>query len=58
MCTVEVHKKDLDPTDPWSGMLAEAMYAIIATMHTALNAMPMQLVFGCDTIMNLTFNAN
>ena len=28
------------------------------TVHTTAQATPMQLVFGCDVIMNITFDAN
>ena len=55
---MEVHKKDLDLNDPWSGMLAAAMYAIRATVHTTLNATPMQLVFGRDANLNTRFDAD
>ena len=37
---------ELDEEDPWSGILAAAMFALRATFHTTLQATPMQLVFG------------
>lgn len=49
---------ELDELDPWSGVLAATMFALRATHHTTLQASPMQLVFGRDTILNLKFTAN
>jgi hypothetical protein len=41
----EVQKNhNLDPDDPWSGILAATMFAVIATNHTTLQATPSQLV--------------
>ena len=39
--------------NPWSGILAETMFAIRATYHTALQASTMQLVFGRYAILNI-----
>jgi hypothetical protein len=49
---------NLDEEDPWSGILAAAMFAIRATYHTTLKATPMQLVFGRDALLNISFEAN
>ena len=38
---------------PWSGILAATMFAVLATYHTTLQASPMQLVFGRDSILNI-----
>jgi hypothetical protein len=44
----------MDEKDPWSGILAATMFAVRATYHiTTLQATPMQLVFGCDAILNI-----
>ena len=32
--------------NPWSGILAATMFAILATYHTTLQASPMEIVFG------------
>jgi hypothetical protein len=57
--TFEVYKnEDLDPEDPWSGILAAAMFAARATFHTTLRATPTQLVFGRDAILNQKFEAD
>ena len=44
----------MDSNDPWTGMLAATMFAARATCHTTLQALPMQLVFGRDAILNIT----
>jgi transposase InsO family protein len=57
--TFELHKNDdLDPDDPWSGILAAAMFAMRATYHTTLQATSAQLVFGRDAILNTKFEAD
>ena len=53
-----LEKDNLDEEDPWSGVLAAAMFAIRATYHTTTQATPAQLVFGRDAIMNTVFQAN
>ena len=53
-----MEKDNLDEEDPWSGVLAAAMFAIRATYHTTTQATPAQLVFGRDAIMNTVFQAN
>jgi hypothetical protein len=54
--TFNVHAMDQD--DPWTGMLAAAMFAVRATHHTTLQASPMQLVFGRDAILNIKHVSN
>ena len=44
--------------DAWSGILAATMFAVRATYHTTLQASPMQLVFGQDSILNIKHVAN
>ena len=44
--------------DLWIRILPAVIFAMQSTVHTTTQATPMQLVFGCDVIMNLTFNAN
>ena len=39
--------------NPWLGILAATMFAVRATRHTTLQASPMQLVFGRDSILNI-----
>ncbi len=61
--THQLNDIELDVQDPWSGVLAAAMWATRATIHTTLQATPMQLVYGrtylsqhklesIDTILN------
>ena len=42
----------IDDDDPWSGILATVMDAVCSTYSTTTQAMPMQLVFGRDAIIN------
>jgi hypothetical protein len=56
--THQVLNLELDEEDPWSGILAAAMYATRATIHTTLRATPMQLVFGRDAVLNTKFEAD
>jgi hypothetical protein len=56
--THQVLDSELDKNDPWSGILAAAMYATRATIHTTLKATPMQLVFGRDAVLNTKFEAD
>ena len=37
----------------WSGILAITMFAVRATYHTTLQASPIQLVFGPESILNI-----
>jgi hypothetical protein len=56
--THQLNDIELDVQDPWSGVLAAAMWATRATIHTTLQATPMQLVFGRDAVLNIKFQAN
>ena len=44
---------DIVNNDLWSGILAATMFAARTTYHTTLQAYPMELVFGRDTILNI-----
>ena len=44
--------------DPWSGILAATIFAVRETYHTALQASPIQLVFGRDAILNINHFAD
>ena len=39
--------------DPWSGILAATTFAVHGTYLTAVQASPVQLVFGQDTLLNI-----
>eukprot|EP00957_Ditylum_brightwellii_P037772 2856597-Ditylum_brightwellii.AAC.1 len=45
----EVHSTDIDENDPWACILSAARFATRATVHTTIQATPMQLVFGRGT---------
>jgi hypothetical protein len=42
---------DLD--DTWGGILVAVAFALRSTYHTTLQAMPGQLVFGRDMVLNV-----
>ena len=48
----------LDLDDPWLGILAAASFAMCSTYHTTLRAMPDQLIFGRDMILNTQYLAD
>jgi hypothetical protein len=56
--THQVGSEDVNEDDPWSGILAATMFATRATYHTVTQAMPAQIVFGRDAILNIKFDAN
>ena len=56
--TFEPETSITDETNPWQGILAATMFALCATYHTTLQALPMQLIFGRDAILNTKFQAN
>ena len=53
-----VNEHDFDDMDPWSELLASVAWAICSTHHTILQAIPRQLVFGRDMVLNLKFVAD
>ena len=52
-------KKDIE-ADPFAidGMLAAVRAAVLAVVHTTTRATPMQLVFGRDALLNISFEAD
>ena len=56
--TFQVNNFELELDEPWSRILSAVIFAMQSTVHTTTQATPMQLVFGRDAIMNLTFDAN
>jgi hypothetical protein len=56
--THHVLDTELDESEPWSGILAAAMFATRAMLHTTLKATPMQLAFGRDAVLNTKFKAD
>ena len=49
--TFELEEKELDTNDPRGHFLSAAAWAIRSTVHTTLDAMPGQLVFGRDILL-------
>jgi hypothetical protein len=41
----------------WTGVLSAVRFAMRATLHTTMRAMPMQLVYGRNAIHNIRFKA-
>ena len=48
----------LDSDDQWSRILAAASFAMCSIYHTTLCAMPGQLIFGRDMILNMQYLAD
>jgi transposase len=42
----------------WKGVLSAVRFAMRVTLHTTMRATPMQLVYGCDAIHNIHFEAD
>ena len=56
--TYELEEREMDRSDPWSGIISAVAWAIRSTYHTTLKATPGQLVFGRDMVLNITHNAD
>ena len=57
--TFQVYNRDdMDENDPWSGILGAVMFALRSTIYNTLEATPMQLVFGRDTILLICHRAD
>jgi hypothetical protein len=57
--TFKVYDNDgINDDNPWSGILAPVMAGVQSMYSTTTQAMPMQLVFGCDAILNMKFAAD
>ena len=57
--TFSIHQnEDLDEESPWDGILSAIRFAVRSTVHSTLQATPMQLVFGRDAIFNILHKAN
>ena len=56
--TFAIYDTTVDMEDPWSGILSATMFAIRSTVHTTTQHTPMQLVFGRDSFLNISHDAN
>jgi hypothetical protein len=53
-----IASRDDLPDGDWKGVLSAVRFAMRATLHTTMRATPMQLVYGCDAIHNIRFEAD
>jgi hypothetical protein len=56
--TEDVIGKSSLPDGSWVGILSAVAFGMRATLHTTLQATPMQLVFNRDAIHNIRFEAD
>jgi hypothetical protein len=47
-----------DPDDPWGGILAAVAFVLRSMYRTTLRAMPGQLIFGRDMVLNVQHLTN
>ena len=55
---MDLENVTMDVKDPWSGILANAAWAIRSTVHTVLDATPGQIIFGRDMLFDLSFRVD
>ena len=58
ICSQNIESKANLEDGSWKGVLNAVRFAMQATLHTTMRATPMQLVYGCDAIHNIHFEAN
>jgi hypothetical protein len=58
IATQNIEQKQDLPGGSWAGILSAVAFAMRATIHTTMRAMPMQLVYNHDAIHNIRFEAN
>eukprot|EP00957_Ditylum_brightwellii_P001676 129941-Ditylum_brightwellii.AAC.1 len=56
--TFEIGTDTLDLDDPWGGILSAVIFVLQSTINTTHKAMPMQLVFRQDAMLNVMNLAN
>ena len=56
--TIAIYDTTVDMKDPWSELLAATMFAIRSTVHTTTQHTPIELVFGRDSFLNISHDAN
>ena len=49
---------DLDESDLWSGILVAVSFETQSMCHTTMQAMPAQLVFSRDALLNIEFQVD
>ena len=55
---LDINNMKIEDDDPWSGILTATMFAMRSTVHTTSQYTPSQLVFGRDSILNISHEAN
>jgi hypothetical protein len=58
IATQNIERKQDLPGGSWAGILSAVAFAMQATIHTTMRAMPMQLVYNRDAIHNIWFEAD
>lgn len=53
-----IQESQLDKDDPWKGILSATIFATRVTVNTTLQSTPMQMVFGKDAILNISYQTN
>ena len=56
--TFKIQEMDLDNESIWEGILSSTMFAIGSTVHTTIQHILSQLVFGRDAILDINQEAN
>jgi hypothetical protein len=56
--TYELENFEFDYNDPWLQMLANCAWAKRSTVHSILDATPVQIVFVRDMLFDLSFTIN
>ena len=47
-----------DEDDPWSGILSSTVFVICSTINWLKGCTPLQLVFACDVILPIRYEAD
>jgi len=55
LCSYKLEDHDFDYQDPWSQILANCGWAICSTVHSVLNGIPAQIVFGRGMLFDSSF---
>eukprot|EP00957_Ditylum_brightwellii_P194507 14814837-Ditylum_brightwellii.AAC.1 len=58
LCMFKIGTAKLDPDDPWGSILSTVMLALWSMIHMTHKAIPMQLVFGQDAMLNIAHLSN
>ena len=56
--TAELYQHKRNPSDPFTGILANCAWAIRSSVHVITRRIPAQLVFGRDMLFDVSFLTN